>query len=334
MFIKFKNTISLFPTCSGLFRLLAQLLVASSLSIASAQMPTQTIKIIVPFTPGTGLDTIARAVQPKLSERLGQTVIVQNMPGASGNIGTDFVAKSVPDGSTLLMGGNTMIMASQMYKNAGYQPVRDFAPVSLAAYGTFMLVAHPKLGIKSVRELIALAKSKPGDVTYGSPGVGTPHHMAMELFKSDASLFMLHVPYKGSAGYTQDLLAGEVMTGFLPVHVAQGFVNSGQLIALAVGSVKRHPAAPNVPTFVEQGFKSFDVDLWYGFFYPFKTPGSVVDKLNKELVAVLSTPEIKDILAKAGLDAASSTPKDLGQIAVKDYARWGALIKAKGITFD
>jgi tripartite-type tricarboxylate transporter receptor subunit TctC len=336
MFTKFK--ISITHQSTLLTQTLLGVLFSATLSCACAQLisqpMTQPIKIIVPFTPGTGLDTIARAVQPKLSERLGQTILVQNMPGASGNIGTDYVAKSNPDGLTLLMGGNTMIMASQMYKNVGFHPLKDFAPVSLAAYGTFMLVANPKTGIKSVRDLIALAKSKPGYVTFGSPGVGTPHHMAMELFKNDANLFMLHVPYKGTSGYTQDLLSGEVMTGFLPVHVAQGFVNSGQLTALAVGSLKRHPVAPNVPTFVEQGFKSFEVDLWYGFFYPVKTPTSVVERLNKELAFVLSSPEIKDILGKAGLDAYSSTPKELERVATKDYARWGALIKSKGITFD
>jgi tripartite-type tricarboxylate transporter receptor subunit TctC len=299
-----------------------------------AQSFSQPIKLIVPFTPGTGMDSIARAVQPKLSEKLGQAIIVQNTPGASGNIGADYVAKSNPDGLTLLMGANTMLIASQMYKNAGYQPVRDFAPVSMAAYGTMMLVANPRSGIKSVKDLINLAKSKPGFVSFGSPGVGTPHHMSMELFKSETNLFMLHVPYKGTAGYTQDLLSGEVMTGFLPVHIAQGFVNSGQLNALAVGSVKRHPVAPLVPTFVELGYKKIDVDLWYAFFLPAKTPQAIVDRYNKELSAIINTPEIKEILGKAGLDAASSSAAELGQIAQKDYVRWGNLIKAKGITFD
>jgi len=330
----FKNKISHQWVFPNFLRHISALFLCVALSPAFGQGTNQPIKIIVPFTPGTGYDTIARAIQPKLSERLGQTIIVQNMPGASGNIGTDYVSKANPDGLTLLMGGNTMLVASQIYKNAGYQPLRDFAPVTMAANGTFMLVAHPKLGIKSVRDLIKLAKSKPGFVTYGSPGVGTPHHMAMELFKNDANLFMLHVPYKGTAGYTQDLLSGELMTGFLPVHVAQGFVSSGQLTALAVGSAKRHPVAPNVPTFIEQGFNSIDVDLWYAFFYPVKTPPSLVERMNKELSVVLNSPEIKEILSKAGLDAYVSSPADLGRIAAKDYARWGALIQTKGITFD
>jgi len=175
-------------------------------AMAQNNFPTQTIKIIVPFTPGTGMDTIARVVAPRLSERLGQPVVVQNQPGASGNIGADAVAKATPDGYTVLMGANTMLMASQMYKNVSFDPVKDFAPVSMAAYGSLMLVAHPKTGIKSVPDLIKSAQTKPGSISFGSPGVGTPHHMAMELFKLESNTFMLHVPYRGSAGYTQDLL--------------------------------------------------------------------------------------------------------------------------------
>lgn len=306
----------------------------AAVSSQAAQWPAQPVKIIVPFTPGTGMDSIARAVQPKLSERLGQPVIVQNMPGASGNIGAEYVARANADGLTLLMGANTMLMASQMYKSAAYHPLRDFAPVTMAAYGTLMLVSNPKSGIKSINDLVTLSKSKPGFVTFGSPGVGTPHHMAMELFKSEANLFMLHVPYKGSAGFIQDLLSAEVMTGFLPVHIAQSFVNSGQLNALAVGSVKRHPVAPNVPTFIEQGFQNIDLDLWYGFFYPVKTPPALIERMNKELSAVLLTTQVREMLGKSGLDATASSPKELAKIAVRDYEQWGKLIKAKGIVFE
>jgi tripartite-type tricarboxylate transporter receptor subunit TctC len=301
---------------------------------AQAAWPNTVIKIIVPFTPGTGMDSIARTVAPRLSERLGQPVIVQNTAGASGNIGADLVAKAAPDGNTVLMGANTMLIASQLYKNTPFDPVRDFSPVSMAAWGTLMAVANPKAGIKSIAELIAQAKARPGHIVYGSPGVGTPHHMAMELFKVQTGLFMLHVPYRGTAGYTQDLLSGELMVGFLPVHVAQGLVSSGKLVALAVGSAKRHPVAPNVPTFAELGVKGFDVDLWYAFFVPTKTPNAVVNRLNSEIVTILQLPEVKDVLGKAGLDAASSTPEALGAVVAKDYPRWGAVIKRNGITAD
>ncbi|MEY4491450.1 MAG: hypothetical protein RLY41_1256 [Pseudomonadota bacterium] len=301
---------------------------------AQASYPTQTVKIIVPFTPGTGMDTIARVVAPRLSERLGQPVVVQNQPGASGNIGADTVAKSTADGYTILMGANTMLMASQMYKNVSFDPVKDFAPVSMAAYGSLMLVAHPKTGIKSLADLIKEAKAKPGSISFGSPGVGTPHHMAMELFKLESNTFMLHVPYRGSAGYTQDLLGGELNVGFLPVHIAQGMVRSGRLNALAVGSPKRHPVAPDVPTFDEVGVKRIDVDLWYAFFVPSKTPAPVITRLNTEMAAILRQPEVKDILGKAGMDASASTPAELTAIVAKDYPRWGTVIRTKQISAD
>jgi tripartite-type tricarboxylate transporter receptor subunit TctC len=229
------------------------------------------------------------------------------------------------------MGANTMLIASQLYKNTPYNPVKDFAPVSMSAYGTLMLVAHPKTNIKSVKDLVKAASERPGHLTFGSPGVGTPHHMAMELFKLESKLFMLHVPYRGTAGYTQDLLAGELMVGFLPVHVAQGFVKSGRLNALAVGSNKRHPVASEVPTFVELGYKEVDVDLWYAFFVPTKTPPAVVSKLNAEFTSILQQPNVREVLGKAGLDASASTPEELAAIVNKDYPRWGRVIQLKGI---
>ena len=307
---------------------------ASLSALAQANFPSQTLKIVVPFTPGTGMDTIARVVAPRLSEKLGQPVVVQNQPGASGNIGADAVAKSAADGYTILMGANTMLMASQMYKSVSFDPVKDFSSVSMAAYGSLMLVAHPKTGIKSVADLVNQVKAKPGSVSFGSPGVGTPHHMAMELFKLETNTFMLHVPYRGSAGYTQDLLGGELNVGFLPVHIAQGFVKNGRLNALAVGSPKRHPVAPDVPTFEEMGVKRIDVDLWYAFFVPSKTPSAVVTRLNTEMAAILRQTDVKEILGKAGMDAMASTPAELTSIVAKDYPRWGSVIRTKQISAD
>jgi tripartite-type tricarboxylate transporter receptor subunit TctC len=309
----------------------AAALLACAGAVCAQTYPAQSLKIIVPFTPGTGMDTIARTVSPRLSERLGQAVVVQNMPGASGNIGADNVAKSAADGYTLLMGANTMLMATQIYKNVPFNPTKDFAPVSMSAYGTLMLVANPKTGIKTLKELLDQAKAKPGAINFGSPGVGTPHHMSMELFKAETNTFMLHVPYKGTAGYVQDLLSGEINVGFLPVHVAQGFVSSGRLNALAVGSPKRHPVAPTVATIDELGVKGVNVDMWYAFFAPAKTPAAVVSRLNTELVAVMALPEVREVLGKAGLDAMASTTTELGNIVGRDYTRWGAVIKRNGI---
>ena len=301
---------------------------------AQSSYPGQPVKIIVPFTPGTGMDTIARVVAPRLSERLGQSVVVQNQPGASGNIGADAVAKSTPDGYTLLMGANTMLMASQMYKNVNFDPVKDFSSVSMAAYGSLMLVAHPKTGIKTLSDLIKQAQARPGSISFGSPGVGTPHHMAMELFKLESNTFMLHVPYRGSAGYTQDLLGGELNVGFLPVHIAQSFVKSGRLNALALGSPKRHPVAPDVPTFEEAGVKRIDVDLWYAFFVPSKTPSDIVARLNTEIATILRQNDVREILGKAGMDASASSPAELAAIVTKDYPRWGAVIRTKKISAE
>ncbi len=296
--------------------------------------PAQSIKLIVPFTAGTGMDTIARAVAPRLGERLGQPVVVNNMPGASGNIGAEAVAKANADGYTLLMGANTMLMAAQLYKNVPFDPRKDFAPVSMAAYGTLMLVANPKTGIKSLNDLLAQARAKPGSITYGSPGIGTPHHMAMELLKTQAALFLLHVPYRGTAGYTQDLLAGEINVGFLPVHIAQAFVAAGKLSALGVGSAKRHPVAPSVPTLAELGQKGVEVDMWYAFFGPAKMPAPVQMRLQQEISAILKQADIRELLGRAGLDAATSTPEELGAIVRKDYPRWGEVIRRNGISAD
>jgi tripartite-type tricarboxylate transporter receptor subunit TctC len=306
----------------------------ASLATQAQTWPAQTVRIVVPFTPGTGMDTIARAVAPRLSEKLGQPVVVQNTPGASGNIGADAVAKANPDGYTVLMGANTMLMAAQLYKNVPFNPVKDFSSVSMAAWGTLMLVANPKTGIKTLPELVARAKAQPGSISFGSPGVGTPHHMAMELFKAKTGLFMLHVPYRGSAGYTQDLLSGELMVGFLPVHIAQNFVASGKLTAIAVGSPKRHPVSPTVATFDELGIKGVDVDLWYAFFAPARTPAPVVSRLNTEIAAILKLPEVRDLLGRAGMDAAASTSDELTAVVNKDFPRWGEVIKRNGITAE
>ncbi len=317
--------------------LIQHLLLALALWTAHTSASAQgagNIRIITPFTTGTGYDTIARTVGNRLAEKLGTPVVVQNMPGASGNIGTDAAAKAPADGNAILMGGNTMLIASQLYKNTPFHPLKDFAPVTLAASGTLMLVAHPKVNVKSVAELVQLSLAKPGAVNFGSPGVGTPHHMAMELFKVETKTFMLHVPYRGTAGYFQDLLGGELMTGFLPVHVAQNFVKTGKLVALAVGSTQRHPVAPDVPTFAELGYRNIDVDLWYAFYVPAKTPAPVVARLNTEISAILREPAVRDVLNKGGMDAKSSTPEELMALSQRDYQRWGLVIQAKNISAD
>ena len=296
--------------------------------------PNQQIKIIVPFTPATGMDIIARTVGPKLSERLGQPVVVENRPGASGNIGADMVAKAAPDGYTLMVSANTMLIAANMYKNVPYQPLEDFSPVSLAAWGTLLLVANPKSNIASAADFVAKAKAAPGKLTYSSPGIGTPHHMSMELFKDRAGINVLHVPYRGSSGALTDLLSGEVDVGFVPVHVAMPLITGGRLKPLAAGSPKRHPNAPDIATLEELGYPNLNVEMWYGFFAPKSTPPAVVARLNTELRAILAERDVNAAFDKVGLDVAASSQDELQALMRRDYPRWGEIIKRNGISAE
>ena len=324
------------PTMHGvIFRIgLAACAVLPASGALAQAYPSQPIKVIVPFTPGTGMDMIARSVGPKLSERLGQPIVIENKPGASGNIGAEMVARSAPDGHTVMITANTMLIAASLYRNVPYDPLTDFSPISLAAWGTLLLTANPRANINSVADLIAQAKAHPGKLTYASPGVGTPHHMSMELFKDLTGTNLLHVPYKGSAGALTDLLSGEVNVGFVPIHVAMPHVKAGRLKPLAVGSAKRHPNAPDVPSLQESGVKGADVDMWYAFMAPKGTPAPVVSKLDSELRAILSLPEIKSNFEKQGMDAASSSPGELSALMRRDHARWAAVIKKNNITAE
>jgi tripartite-type tricarboxylate transporter receptor subunit TctC len=304
---------------------------AVALPAIAQTFPSQPVKLVVPFTPGTGMDTIARTVGPRLAERLGQPVVVENRPGASGNIGTEQVAKSPADGHTVLVSANTMLIAAHLYRNVPYDPMTDFAPVTLAAWGTLLLTANPKSGIESVADLVAKARANPGKITYASPGIGTPHHMSVELFRERNGLDMLHVPYKGSAGALTDLLSGEVNVGFVPVHVAMPHIKAGRLKALAAGAKQRHPNAPDVPTLDELGFKGVDVEMWYAFYAPKGTPAAVVARLNAEMRAILADPEVRASFDKVGLDVASSSPEDLMKLMQRDNPRWLEVIRKNNI---
>ena len=317
-----------------LFGLFAALCLSLSASVHAQAWPTRPVKFIVPFTPGTGMDTIARIVAPRLAERLGQAVVVENRPGASGNIGTDVVAKAAPDGYTLMVGANTMLMAANLYKSVPFNPLTDFAPISLAGWGTLMLATNPKTGIVSVADLIAKAKAAPGKLTYGSPGVGTPHHMAMELFKDLTGTDLLHIPYKGSAGAVIDILSGATDLMFIPVHVAMPYVKAGKLKALAVGSPKRHTMAPEVASLQELGINGAEVDMWFAFLAPRGTPPAIIIRLNSELRAILATPEVKSAFEKLGLEAASNSGAEMSALMEKDYVRWARVIKRNNISAE
>jgi len=313
---------------------LALALAVVSLGAIAQAYPSRPIRVVVPFTPGTGMDIIARNVGPKLSERLRQPVVIDNRPGASGNLGAELVTKAAPDGYTMMVSGDPLVVSPHLYRNVPYNPLTDFAPISLAAYGTLMLVAHPGTKFNSVADLIAQAKANPGKITYGSPGIGTPHHMSMELFKDLTGTNLLHVPYKGSAGAVTDTLGGQINMMFMPIHVAMPFVKAGRLKALAVGSPQRHPTAPDLPTLQEAGIKGADVGMWYGFLAPKGTPAPVVSQLDGELRAILALPEIKTTFSTQGMDAASSTPAELIALMRREDARWSAIIKKNNITAE
>ncbi len=296
--------------------------------------PARPIRVVVPFTPGTGMDIIARSVGPRLSERLGQPVVIDNRPGASGNLGAELVARANPDGYTMMVSGNPLITSPHLYKNVPFNPLTDFAPISLAAYGTLMLVSNPAAKVGSVSELVAQAKATPGRITYSSPGIGTPHHMAMELFKDLTGTNLLHVPYKGSAGAVTDVLGGQINTMFIPIHVGLSHVKTGRLKALAVGSAKRHPTAPDLPTLQELGVKGAEVDMWYGFMAPKGTSVAVVNKLDAELIAILALPELKASFGAQGMQAASSTPAEFAALMRRENTRWAAIIKKNNIAAE
>jgi tripartite-type tricarboxylate transporter receptor subunit TctC len=299
---------------------------------AANALPQAPIRLIVPFTPGTGIDLIARTVGPKLSERLGRPVVVDNRAGASGNIGTEAVVRAAPNGSTLLVTVNTLVMNAGLYPQLPFDPVKDLTPVTLTSWGQLILVAHPKTGFKTAGDMVAAARKAPGRINYGSPGVGTPHHLSMELFKATAGVFVTHIPYRGTGPAITDLLGGQIETMFLPIHVALQHVKSGRLVALGIGSDKRHPLLPDLPTLEEARTGKVSVDMWYGIFAPPGTAPEIVALYNREIREILLSDEVKKAFSTQGMDPSGSTPAEFKSLVETDARRWAQLIKAQGIT--
>jgi tripartite-type tricarboxylate transporter receptor subunit TctC len=289
------------------------------------------LKLIVPFTPGTGIDIVARTVGPRLGQRLGRPVVVENRAGASGNIGTEAVVRSAADGNTLLVSVNTLVMNKGLYPHLPFDPVRDLVPVSLTSWGQLILVAPPSAGFKSAGDLVQAAKATPGKLNYASPGVGTPHHMSMELLKQTAGVYLTHIPYRGTAQAVTDLLGGQVDAMFLPIHVALPHVKSGKLVALGIGSDKRHTLLPDLPTLKEAQAGDVNVDMWFGIFAPPGTPADQVQRLNRELRDILATPEVRTAFQSQGMDPASSSPEEFSRLVTRDADRWAGLIRTANI---
>ena len=317
-----------------LIRFLGTLLVAASAAAAHA-WPDQPITLVVPYTPGTGIDLIARQLSVRLPAALGQPVMVDNVAGASGNIGSEKVARAKPDGYTLMVQVNTLVMNKSLYKTLAYDPVADFTPVTLTSWGTLLLVTNPNVRkTTSVEQMVAAAKAQPGQLTYATPGVGTPHHLSMAMLLQSTGTDMLHVPYKGTAGAVTDMLGGRIDYMFLPVHVALPHIQAGKLRAIATGSDKRLPQLPNVPTLAEAGIKGGNVDMWYGVLAPKGTPPAVVARLNKEIDAILKQPEVAKAFEAQGMVPATSTPEEFGQLIARDARRWADVVQRGGITAE
>ena len=263
---------------------------------ASAAYPDRPLKIIVPYTPGTGIDILARVLGDKLAQKFGVPVVVDNRPGASGNIGTEAASKAAPDGYTLLMQASTHVTNPALQASVPYDPIKGFTPIGPTAIGSLALVVNPSVPAKSVPELVALAKAQPGKLNYASPGSGTPHHLAMELFKQHFGVDIVHVPYKGTAGAVTDLLAGQVQMMFLPVHVALPQVQGGKLRMLAAGGAHRSPVTPDVPSLADEGVTDIDVDIWYALLGPPGLAKEQVELLNREVNALLAEPDVRETL--------------------------------------
>lgn len=301
----------------------------------AASFPSKTITLVVPFTPSSGSDIIARIIAPKLSAKWGQPVIVENKPGASGNLGAQTVAKSAADGHTLLMVINTFTMTPAIYKNLGLDPVNDFSPVAKLAESGFAFAVNPALPVKDIKSLIELSKKNGGKLNYASPGNGTPHHLAMELFKSSYQLDILHVPYKGIQGALTDLMGGQVQMMFATVHSTRPLEQAGKMRFLAVTGDTRNPTVPDVPTFKEQGILDMEgTDAWFAVLAPARTPVETINRLNRDFVEVINAAETKAELSQKGLNVTSSSPAQLATIIKTDLARWRKVVTAANITAD
>ncbi len=301
---------------------------------ASAEFPSKPITIVVPYTPTSGADVVARVVGPRMTRRLGQPIVVDNRPGASGTIGTGAVVRAAADGHTLLMSADTITMIPALYRKLPFSPAKDLIPIGRAATGTLALVVNPSLPASSVAELIALAKKKPGRYTYASPGIGTPQHISMELFRQSSGIDLLHVAYKGMANALTDLVGGQVDAAFVSLNVVMPHIATGRVRLLAIADNKRSPLAPSVPTFREAGFAELSQPSWVGLFAPAGTPPAVVDKLHGALSEALREPEVQASLQQQGLRVSMASPAELAKEMQQDLARWKQVITAAGISAE
>ncbi len=314
--------------------LLAPLLAACA-SLATAQTyPNKPVRVIVPFAPGGFTDVVARILGQKLAVAMGQQFVIENKPGAGSTIGTDFVAKSAPDGYTLVMVSSTHVISPWIYKNMPYDPLKSFTPVTKLVDSAYVLLVNPKVAARNVQEFIALAKAAPDTVHYASSGNGSAQHLMGGLFVSLTGARLVHVPYKGSSGAASDLVAGVVESSFAGVPNALAQVPQGRLRALAVTTAKRIPQLPDVPTMQEAGVPGYDASVWLALLAPAGTPRDVVVRLNTEIAKLMASPEIRKTLLDAGVEVAPSSPEAMTEYMALELERWGKLVKEIGIKIE
>jgi len=311
----------------------AAALVASVTAVAQPY-PARPVRVIVPLAPGGGSDYTARFIGARLSERLGQPVVVDNRPAASGIVGTDLVAKAAPDGYTLLLVFSTHAQSAQLFKKLPYDPIKDFAPVTEVFATPLVLLVHPSQPIKTIKELVAYAKEHPGKLNYGTSGPGSSPHLMTELLNSMAGIQMTHVPYKGVASVMTALLGGELQIAYSNPVTGAPLWKAGKLRPLGMSGLKRSEAFPEIPTIDETGVPGYEALIWYGFMAPAKTPGAVVDRLHRDVVSVLKMPEVRQTLVAQGNDVVGNTPAEFAAFINKEADKWGALGKRLGISME
>ncbi len=302
--------------------------------VSITQFPNRPLRFILPFPPGGGTDTLARIVGQKLGENFGQTIVMDNRPGAGANIGAEIASRAAPDGYTLLMGNIAHAVNMTLYAKPGYDLSRDFAPITLLAATPNILVVHPSIAAKSVQELIALAKAKPGQLNYASSGSGSSAHLAGELFKSLTAVDLVHIPYKGGGPAVISLVAGEAAIGFATMPSVLPQVKAGRLRALAVTTAKRSPAVPDLPTVAESGVAGYDANTWYGVLAPKGTSAAIVSRLHDEFVKIMRAADIRERIAVHGYEADTNTPQAFAAFIKSEIVKWGKVVKAAGIRAD
>jgi tripartite-type tricarboxylate transporter receptor subunit TctC len=309
-------------------------LVQAPIACSAETYPTKLIRIIVPFAPGGGTDVTARQISQPLSEKLGQPVIIDHRPGAGTMLGTELAAKSAPDGYTLLIAAAPHAINPAVYRKVKYDPIRDFAPITLAISFPYVIAVHPGIPVRNIKELIAYAKANPGRLTYASSGTGTTNHLAGELFNRMAGVQLVHVPYKGGGPALTDAIGGHVSIIFGTILETMPQVRNGKLRGLAVTSGKRAAFAPELPTVAEGGISGYDVTGWYAFLAPAGTPPGVVSKLNEEMTRILATPAVKERFLAMGAESWPTSPEKAREFIAAEVVRWDKLVKAAGITAE